>query len=95
MLRQSIIIMLICEHSLHFSQQLIDFLIDVAYVLAVAFVLPLLVLLLVGLFILRAEFVFNFRLLLALLFDQQLLDGRYCSGNGLFVLQDVVKFRIR
>lgn len=70
--------------------QLINLLIDIPDILPVAFILPLLVLLLVGLLVLGAELVIDLTFFFALLFNKKFFDGGDSAGDSFFVLEDAV-----
>ena len=86
----SILILLIGEQPIELAMQLVNLFIDIPDILPVALVLPFLILLLVGLLVLRAELVIDLAFFFALLFDEELFDGRDSAWNGFFVLQDAV-----
>lgn len=77
------------------KEQFLYLLVDVFDVLPVPFVLPLLVVLLIGLFVLGAELAFYFCFLSALLLAQNLFNGGNGAGDGLPVLQNTVQLRVR
>ena len=74
MIKASIIVVL--HDRRQFPLQLLDFLVDVFDVLAIALVLPFVVLPLVGLLVLVAQLVIDLRLFFTLLFQQHFLYAR-------------------
>lgn len=74
MIKASIVVVL--HDRRQFPLQLLDFLVDVFDVLAIALVLPFVVLPLVGLLVLVTQLVVDLRLLFTLLFQQHFLYAR-------------------
>ena len=90
----SIIVLLIGKQTAELSEQLFDLFVDILDIFAIPLIQSLFILLLVRLFILRAQLVIDLTFLLAFLLNQQFLNGGDSARDGLLVLQNAVQLRI-